>query len=57
MAKVSTTWKKILHSDKWAFQMYNKALKLTSVSFVTLPPFCLSVISILEQLNPILNLS
>ncbi|KAJ6664575.1 hypothetical protein lerEdw1_006148 [Lerista edwardsae] len=30
VAKVSTTWKKILHSDKWAFQMYNKALKLTS---------------------------
>uniref|UniRef100_A0A8C5RH23 F-box protein 5 n=1 Tax=Laticauda laticaudata TaxID=8630 RepID=A0A8C5RH23_LATLA len=28
MAKVSITWKKILLSDKWAFQMYNKALKL-----------------------------
>ncbi|XP_061480153.1 F-box only protein 5 [Rhineura floridana] len=29
VAKVSTTWKKILQDDKWAFQMYNKALKLT----------------------------
>uniref|UniRef100_A0A8C5RGC7 F-box protein 5 n=1 Tax=Laticauda laticaudata TaxID=8630 RepID=A0A8C5RGC7_LATLA len=29
MAKVSITWKKILLSDKWAFQMYNKALKLS----------------------------
>ncbi|XP_032071826.1 peptide chain release factor 1-like, mitochondrial isoform X1 [Thamnophis elegans] len=29
MAKVSITWKKILLGDKWAFQMYNKALKLS----------------------------
>ncbi|KAF7253617.1 F-box only protein 5 [Varanus komodoensis] len=29
VAKVSTTWKKILQDDKWAFQMYNKALELT----------------------------
>ncbi|XP_063164452.1 F-box only protein 5 isoform X1 [Candoia aspera] len=29
MAKVSITWKKILLNDKWAFQMYNKALKLS----------------------------
>ncbi|XP_015677491.1 F-box only protein 5 [Protobothrops mucrosquamatus] len=29
VAKVSITWKKILLSDKWAFQMYNKALKLS----------------------------
>ncbi|XP_026560808.1 F-box only protein 5 [Pseudonaja textilis] len=29
MAKVSITWKKILLSDKWAFQMYNEALKLS----------------------------
>ncbi|XP_058025302.1 peptide chain release factor 1-like, mitochondrial isoform X2 [Ahaetulla prasina] len=29
MAKVSITWKKILLSDKWAFQRYNKALKLS----------------------------
>ncbi|XP_070589823.1 F-box only protein 5 [Erythrolamprus reginae] len=29
MAKVSITWKKILLSDKWAFQMYSKALKLS----------------------------
>ncbi|XP_020659658.3 F-box only protein 5 [Pogona vitticeps] len=29
MAKVSTTWKKIIQDDKWAFQMYNKAVKLT----------------------------
>uniref|UniRef100_A0A8D0HD59 F-box protein 5 n=1 Tax=Sphenodon punctatus TaxID=8508 RepID=A0A8D0HD59_SPHPU len=25
VAKVSTTWKKILQDDKWAFQVYNKA--------------------------------
>ncbi|XP_060096918.1 F-box only protein 5 [Heteronotia binoei] len=30
VAKVSTTWKKILHDDKRAFQTYNKALKLIS---------------------------
>lgn len=30
VAKVSTTWKKILQDDKLAFQMYNKALKLIS---------------------------
>ncbi|XP_066471855.1 F-box only protein 5 isoform X2 [Tiliqua scincoides] len=30
VAKVSTTWKKILHDDKWAVQLYNKALKLIS---------------------------
>ncbi|XP_062980598.1 F-box only protein 5 [Elgaria multicarinata webbii] len=29
VARVSTTWKKILQDDKWAFQMYNKALKFT----------------------------
>ncbi|XP_042335056.1 F-box only protein 5 [Sceloporus undulatus] len=29
VAKVSTTWKKILEDDKWALQMYNKALKFT----------------------------
>ncbi|KAJ7342120.1 hypothetical protein JRQ81_009057 [Phrynocephalus forsythii] len=27
VAKVSTTWKKIIQNDKWAFQMYNKAVK------------------------------
>nr|XP_009666992.1 PREDICTED: F-box only protein 5 [Struthio camelus australis] len=27
VAKVSTTWKKILHEDKWAFQTYSKAVK------------------------------
>uniref|UniRef100_A0A8D2LT55 F-box protein 5 n=1 Tax=Varanus komodoensis TaxID=61221 RepID=A0A8D2LT55_VARKO len=32
VAKVSTTWKKILQDDKWAFQMYNKALELTLVA-------------------------
>nr|XP_056709210.1 F-box only protein 5 [Euleptes europaea] len=30
MAKVSTTWKKILHEDKRALQTYNKALRLIS---------------------------
>ncbi|XP_054839780.1 F-box only protein 5 [Eublepharis macularius] len=30
MAKVSITWKKILQDDKWAFQTYNKALRLIS---------------------------
>uniref|UniRef100_A0A8D0EAM4 F-box protein 5 n=1 Tax=Salvator merianae TaxID=96440 RepID=A0A8D0EAM4_SALMN len=31
VAKVSTTWKKILQDDKWAVQMYNKALKETLI--------------------------
>ncbi|NXP27790.1 FBX5 protein, partial [Scytalopus superciliaris] len=26
-AKVSTTWQKILHEDKWIFQMYSEAVK------------------------------
>nr|XP_060609586.1 F-box only protein 5-like isoform X2 [Anolis sagrei ordinatus]XP_060609587.1 F-box only protein 5-like isoform X2 [Anolis sagrei ordinatus] len=30
VAKVSTTWKKILQDDNWALEMYNKALTLTS---------------------------
>ncbi|XP_053149132.1 F-box only protein 5 [Hemicordylus capensis] len=32
VAKVSTTWKKILQDDKWAFQIYSKALKYLSNS-------------------------
>uniref|UniRef100_A0A8C8SE27 F-box protein 5 n=1 Tax=Pelusios castaneus TaxID=367368 RepID=A0A8C8SE27_9SAUR len=30
VAKVSATWKKILKEDKWAFQVYNKAVKSIS---------------------------
>uniref|UniRef100_A0A8D0HCE4 F-box protein 5 n=1 Tax=Sphenodon punctatus TaxID=8508 RepID=A0A8D0HCE4_SPHPU len=32
VAKVSTTWKKILQDDKWAFQVYNKAAKNISIA-------------------------
>ncbi|NXR45866.1 FBX5 protein, partial [Hippolais icterina] len=35
-AKVSTTWRKILREDKWAFQMYSRAVK--NLSNVTKAP-------------------
>ncbi|XP_006115041.2 F-box only protein 5 [Pelodiscus sinensis] len=36
VAKVSKTWKKILKEDKWAFQVYNRAVK--SLSDGSVPP-------------------